>query len=132
MRGAIHSGNDTNGRRRVAKPGIASHPTWRLVLPVGNYFWRVQSVDAAFAGSPFSVESNFSVPVQAPRSLTFGAGTNTAGYPVLNGSVNPNGAGTVAWFEYGLTTSYGGASPSTNAGNGGSAEIGRASCRERV
>jgi len=95
--------SDTNGRRRVAKPGIASHPTWRLVLPVGNYFWRVQSVDAAFAGSPFSVESNFSVPVQAPRSLTFGAGTNTAGYPVLNGSVNPNGAGTVAWFEYGLT-----------------------------
>ena len=95
--------SDANGRRRVAKPGIASRSTWRLVLPVGTYYWRVQAVDGALAGSPFSVESYFTVPIQAPRTLTLAASTNAAGYPVLNGTVNPNGAITTVWFEYGLT-----------------------------
>ena len=94
---------DTNGWRRVAKPGIASHPVWKLVLPVGTYYWKVQAVDAAFAGSPFSAEASFTVPAQAPRVLTLSATTNAAGYPIMNGSANPNSLATTAWFEYGAT-----------------------------
>src|ERR1051325_2485180 len=94
---------DTNGWRRVPKPGIASHPVWKLVLPVGTYYWKVQAVDADFAGSPFSAEASFTVPAQAPRALTLSATTNAAGYPIMNGSANPNSLATTAWFEYGAT-----------------------------
>lgn len=95
--------SDSDGWRRVAKPGIASRPTWKLVLPVGIYYWKVQAIDSALAGSPFSGEATFAIPEQAPRVLTLSATTNSAGYPILNGSVNPNGPPTTAWFEYGLT-----------------------------
>ena len=94
---------DSRGLRRVAKPGIAARPIWKLVLPVGTYYWRVQAVDAALAGGAFSVEASFTVPAQAPRVLTLAATTNANGYPVLNGRANPNSLGTTAWFEYGLT-----------------------------
>jgi phosphodiesterase/alkaline phosphatase D-like protein len=39
----------------------------------------------------------------------------------LNGSVNPNGQSTTAWFEYGTTTSYGSKSASKSVGAGTSA-----------
>src|SRR5205807_7101090 len=40
---------------------------------------------------------------------------------ILNGLVNPDGAATMAWFEYGLTTSYGAVSASVSVGSGNSA-----------
>jgi len=39
-------------------------------------------------------------------------------YALISGVVNPNGAATVYWFEWGTTTSYGQATPVTAAGNG--------------
>jgi len=36
----------------------------------------------------------------------------------LNGTVNPNGQAAILWFEWGSTTNYGNATPSTNAGSG--------------
>src|SRR5262245_57839344 len=53
----------------------------------------------AAAGQP-------TVTTLAPTSVT---ATNAR----LNGSVNPNGAATAAYFQYGLTTNYGNVSPAT-------------------
>ncbi|MCG3155550.1 MAG: hypothetical protein DKINENOH_02156 [bacterium] len=55
--------NVSNGWRRVVQLGGTNHnESWTLKnLPDGDYFWRVQAVDAAFAGSPFSAEGVFSV-----------------------------------------------------------------------
>ncbi|MFZ5518918.1 MAG: choice-of-anchor D domain-containing protein [Candidatus Zhuqueibacterota bacterium] len=55
--------NVSNGWRRVVQLGGTNHnESWTLKnLPVGDYFWRVQAVDAAFAGSPFSAQATFSV-----------------------------------------------------------------------
>ena len=44
----------------------------------------------------------------APAAVTLAAGGVTSGSAVMNGTVNPNGAATAAWFEYGATISYGG------------------------
>jgi hypothetical protein len=53
----------TTGRRLVADRGNAGPaPSWRLRgLADGTYFWSVQAIDAAFAGSPFATESSFTV-----------------------------------------------------------------------
>ncbi len=53
----------STGYRRVVQLGGTNHNrSWALKnLPDGNYFWRVQAVDAAFAGSPFSAEGTFSL-----------------------------------------------------------------------
>ncbi|RIK75033.1 hypothetical protein DCC62_14105 [candidate division KSB1 bacterium] len=53
----------SNGYRRVVRlGGVNLNTSWTLYdLPVGTYFWRVQAVDAAFAGSPFSAEGTFEI-----------------------------------------------------------------------
>lgn len=58
-----------------------------------------------------------------PEAVTLNICANVAsGQPVtnatLNGSVNPNGASTSVWFEYGLTESYGSLSSSMPIGDG--------------
>jgi hypothetical protein len=53
-----------------------------------------------------------STAVTLPASGVFSRGAT------LNGSGNPNGSPTAAYFEYGLTTSYGGATPQVNLGSG--------------
>jgi FG-GAP-like repeat len=51
------------GRRLVVDRGnVGPAPAWRLRgLANGTYFWSVQSIDAAFAGSPFAPEGTFTV-----------------------------------------------------------------------
>ncbi len=50
------------GRRRVARPGNAGAGTrWRANLPPGTYYWSVQAVDPAFAGSAFAPENVFTI-----------------------------------------------------------------------
>jgi hypothetical protein len=91
-----------NGFRRVVRPGIISRPLWKLALPVGTYYWRVQAIDHSLAGSAFSAENSFTIPALPPFAIT-DLGTNNDGHPVLNGRVNPNGLSTVAYFQYGIT-----------------------------
>jgi len=52
----------TNGFRRIVQMGNVQLGTnaW-LNLPSGNYYWTVQAVDGAFAGSQFAPEQNFIV-----------------------------------------------------------------------
>jgi hypothetical protein len=54
----------------------------------------------------------------APAATTGPASAVTEHSATLSGSINPNGASTVYWFEYGPTTGYGGATPSVSAGSG--------------
>src|SRR6185436_21097888 len=53
----------STGKRKVVKVGNAQYSTsWDIRnLPSGTYYWRVQSIDNNFAGSPFSVEDSFEV-----------------------------------------------------------------------
>jgi hypothetical protein len=48
---------------------------WTLALPLGHYYWSVQAIDAAYAGSPFAAERDFymvsGVEDQLPRELSF-------------------------------------------------------------
>jgi hypothetical protein len=98
------------------------------------------SVAVGFPGT-YSVTPSRSGYAFTPPSATVTVGlvdatynfTSTAGVPVataqpaqnitttsatLEGSVNADGAATTAWFQYGLTTSYGSVTSSTNLGNG--------------
>lgn len=55
-----HSGPD--GTRRLAQSGNAGPALrWRADLPYGTYYWSVQAIDSAFAGSAFSDEAHLVV-----------------------------------------------------------------------
>ncbi len=58
----------------------------------------------------------------APTVQTLAASSVTSSSAQLNGTVNPNGATTTAYFQYGLTTSYGGTTGSGNYGSGTTAQ----------
>ncbi len=53
----------STGHRKVARKGNTDHVTLTFVqpLPAGTYYWSVQAIDTAFAGSEFSTESSFSL-----------------------------------------------------------------------
>ena len=76
-------------------------------LPVGTHYWAVQAIDASFAGSPFPVESTFTVAPRAPGAITLPATNITSDSAWLEGLANPNGLDTSVYFQYGLSTNYG-------------------------
>jgi PKD repeat protein len=52
----------STGYRRVAAMGGVNHGlTATLILSPGTYYWSVQAVDAAFAGSAFASEGSFAI-----------------------------------------------------------------------
>src|SRR5678816_3615419 len=57
---------------------------------------------------------NANLPTVATGVAT-GIGATVA---TLNGTVNPNGTATTAYFRFGPTTSYGSTTPAVNAGSG--------------
>jgi alpha-tubulin suppressor-like RCC1 family protein len=94
----------TNGTRRVARPGNAG---WGRSLTItnlafGRYYWAVQSVDSAFAGSPFTPEQIFTY-----AAATLPATAITSSEATLNGTLDTNRLPAVAWFEWGTTTNHG-------------------------
>ena len=94
----------TNGLRRVSAMGNLQHGLTAELefadLPAGNYYWSVQAVDNAFAGSPFAPEQTFAV-VCAPQVTTLVA-TNLVvgsdGCVFFRGTVNPGQLPTMAWL----------------------------------
>jgi hypothetical protein len=77
--------SDPTGYRRLAALGnVQSGLSARLghLVPGTTYYWSVQSVDAAFAGSPFAAEGSFTFTVAAVEN----AGVRTA----LSLSAAPN------------------------------------------
>ncbi len=98
---------DAAGLRRIPAPGNQQSGTNAfLFLTSGTYYWSVQAVDAALAGSAFAVEGSFSVPA-LPIALTLQATQLEPYTAALNGFVNPNGLAASYYFEHGLTTNYG-------------------------
>jgi len=53
-----------------------------------------------------------------PRCATGSATSLTANSATLNGTINPNGAVTIYYFEYGTSSSYGSETTKTNTGSG--------------
>jgi uncharacterized repeat protein (TIGR01451 family) len=53
-----------NGYRRIVQLGNSGEGTTAVVRPIpgSTYYWSVQTVDTAFAGSTFSAEGTFSLP----------------------------------------------------------------------
>lgn len=57
--------NTTTGYRRIVHMGNANKNLSRAItnLPAGTYYWSVQTVDTAFAGSPFTAENQFVIEI---------------------------------------------------------------------
>jgi len=70
--------NVTTGYRKVPKPGNVNHNnSWTIKnLPEGKYYWSVQAIDHAFAGSAFAAEQSFvtNLAPAAPQNLLATAG----------------------------------------------------------
>ncbi len=58
--------NVSNGHRRVVQLGSVNQNTsWTVKnLPDGTYYWSVQAVDNAYAGSTFAIEDTFTIGAQ--------------------------------------------------------------------
>jgi hypothetical protein len=61
--------SSSTGYRQIVGMGNAfQNLAWTIkALKRGTYYWSLQSIDHSFIGSPFSAESNFSVPNHPPR-----------------------------------------------------------------
>ena len=70
----------------------------------GTWKVQVQNPDGQVSNM---VTFTVATPVSAPTVSTTAASSVTAITAVMNGTVNPNGASTSAYFQYGTTTSYG-------------------------
>lgn len=78
-----------------------------------GYTFTPTTANVTVSGSSTMV--NFTTAVPEP---TTGSAVLRATSATLHGRVNPNGSATAAWFQYGVTTSYGSVSAFTNIGNG--------------
>jgi len=69
--------NTANGVRRLAQPGQAGwSKNLRLRnLPAGTYYWSAQSVNAAYKGSAFAAEGQFTILNTQPTITTIAAQT---------------------------------------------------------
>ena len=50
--------NPTSGQRKIAQRGLIQGTSWTLqgLVPGQTYYWSVQAIDTALAGSPFAAE----------------------------------------------------------------------------
>jgi hypothetical protein len=101
---------DTNsGRLYVPRRGNANVSTRYIFsnLLAGRYFWTVQAVDNGFASSAFAAPAEFVIPAGLPRIEEFAIGDVRFQHATFTAEVIPNGAHTLAWFEFGLSTNFG-------------------------
>jgi hypothetical protein len=96
--------------------------TSRVVSSLANntlYYWRVSASNGA-GSSAFSGAWSFTTVALLPSATTSAATSVTTSSATLNGSVNPNGATTTAWFEWGTSSTLSTYTSTTalSAGNG--------------
>jgi hypothetical protein len=109
------------GRRLVPASGNAgetlANSAYGAGLPGGVYYWSVQAVDSAYAGSPFAPESSFIISngVASITNLSAIPGATTAG---VSANVNPIGAETFVFFEWGAGTNYTNSTTPQDIGDG--------------
>ena len=80
--------------------------------PVTLYHFRVVATNSA--GTNAGGDLTFTTAAAAPTAFVQAAADVTTNSATFYGIVNPNGAATVAYFEYGMTTNYGNVSSVTN------------------
>ncbi len=82
----------SNGFRRISKQGYIRDTAWIIKnLPIGIYYWGVQSIDNSLAASSFSVENSFEIKTRF---------TETAFSEV------PNTTTPAAYFDYDYDNDY--------------------------
>ena len=89
------------------------------LAPSTTYHYRLVATNSA--GTSDGVNKSFTTQPSAPTppGVVTGWATEIGGSSAkLNGSVNPNGATTTYYFEYGTTTGYGSTTTSTSGGSG--------------
>ena len=96
--------NVTNGFRRVPQLGNTGHPNGLAIknLAPGTYYWSVQAIDNAFAGSAFAPERSFVIlptPTisRSPATMTFTALTGGANPASQTLQISNSGGGTLNW-----------------------------------
>jgi alpha-tubulin suppressor-like RCC1 family protein len=97
-----------NGGRRIPAFGNVGYSTnFTLVnIPPGQYFWSVQAIDTAFAGSAFADEQIFVVP-GPPVVATLGPTNVTANSATVRSAVISGVSQATVWFQWGTTTNFG-------------------------
>ena len=85
------------------------------LTPGITYHYRVAATNSN--GEGYSSDGSFTT-LGPPEVWTLSATTVTATNATLNGTVNPNGYPTAAWFQWGTTTSYGNLTAATDLGSG--------------
>jgi YD repeat-containing protein len=93
------------------------HDTW-------NYSNHTMTWGGSYSGMALqsvSIVNLATLAGSAPTVTTSAATSVTSTTATLNGTVNPNGSSTTAYFQYGTTTSYGSTTASQSMGSGTSA-----------
>jgi len=83
------------------------------------YHYRVVGENGG--GGTFGPDQTFTtlaVTLSTPTAVSTAASDLTHTTVTLNGTINPNGLSSVAWFEWGTGVSYGNASPAQSVGAG--------------
>ncbi|MHA2068278.1 MAG: fibronectin type III domain-containing protein, partial [Candidatus Thorarchaeota archaeon] len=102
-----YEGNIPNATSPYAHTGRTNGITYYYVVTAANSY-----------GESGESSEVFATPIGIPSITTSPATSVTSGSATLNGTVNPNGASTACYFEYGTTTSYGSTTTSASAGSG--------------
>ncbi len=113
-----------SGIGQVAILDANLNPPTSTILNPGTYYIRVTGTAMTETWKhPYSLTVTLKPGgINNPPAITTTAATSvTLNSAQLNGSVNPNGASTTYYFEYGTTTSYGSKTNNINAGSGTSA-----------
>jgi hypothetical protein len=86
--------------------------------PNTTYYYQLVATNSG--GVAYGEGQSFTTLPLPPGASTLPATPVTAGSATLNGTVNPNGADSVAYFQWGLTTAYQNTTPPQDAGSGSS------------
>ena len=102
------SGGSSDGLRRIATIGPNQGTSWTITsLADGTYYWSVQAVDTALAGSAWATEGTFTVDSAAPTiSSTTPADNATGVDPTANLSITfdenvAKGTGNISIYDSG-------------------------------
>jgi TRAP-type C4-dicarboxylate transport system permease small subunit len=110
-----YPGEDVGAGHEVVNKSV----TATGLKPDTVYYYRI--VAQSPTGTSEGSEQHFTTAETPPPSATTGGATElSSSGAVLHGEVNPDGAATTYWFEYGRTTAYGSRSAENEAGTGGS------------
>lgn len=86
------------------------------LAPSTTYHFRL--VATSSAGTSYGADATFKTAGVPPAAVTDAASAVSLATATLNGSVNPKGAATSWYFEYGTTAGYGSTTPVEHAGSG--------------